>query len=222
MPEPAPGAVEAFRRKHDLVASDGTPRPTIGLASRLAAEKGVETVLAAAEHLLPEFPDLRILFAGPYENLVGEQEYRERLTPAIERLGRRWTFLGPLDPAAEMPTFFGALDCLVVSSVNSTESFGLVQVEAMLCGTPVVASDLPGVREPVRITRMGEIVAPRDPAALAAALGRVIGKRDSYVRTRSEVHDIFDPQRTLDRYEALFHDSLAARRRRRRGARTGT
>ena len=118
--------------------------------------------------------------------------------------GGSWRFLGPLDPVREMPAFFGAIDCLTVPSVNSTESFGLVQVEAMLCGTPVVATDLPGVRQPVRLTGMGEIVATADANALAAGIARVLESRDAYVRPRDEIARLFDPARTAEAYEALF------------------
>ncbi len=55
-------------------------------------------------------------------------------------------------------------------SINSTESFGMVQVEAMICGTPVIASDLPGVRQPVKSSGMGKIVAVKDAKSLADAI----------------------------------------------------
>jgi glycosyltransferase involved in cell wall biosynthesis len=103
-----------------------------------------------------------------------------------------------------MPPFLAAVDCLVVPSVNSTESFGLVQVEAMLCGTPVVASDLPGVRQPVLRTGMGELVPPADAGALTEALVRVLAEPGRYVRPRAEIAGRFDPERTIDAYEALF------------------
>lgn len=212
MPEPADSDVAAFRQGHGLGDA-----PLIGFAARFATEKGVDTLLDALPALNARVPGATVLFAGPHEGIVGEEAYRARLAPAIAALGERWRFLGPLDPVREMPAFFGALDCLVVPSVNSTESFGLVQVEAMLCGTPVVASDLPGVRQPVRLTGMGEVVPPRDAGALAEAVSRVLAEPARYVRPRSEIAGVFDPERTVDAYEALFERelaSVAARRRR--------
>jgi len=99
---------------------------------------------------------------------------------------------------------------LAVTSLNCTEAFGLVQVEAMLSGEPVVGSDLPGVREAVRRTGMGEIVPPADPAALAAALVRVIQRRQEYVRPRDQVARTFDMSQSVRQYEALFAELLAA------------
>src|SRR5215212_5474235 len=164
MPSPVPEEIEAFRRARGTVG-----QPTIGYASRFAAEKGIEYLVEAMPRLLERFPPLKVLFAGPYQDVIGEETYRQRLAPRIAALGDHWEFLGTLRPE-ELPPFFGGLDCLLVTSVNSTESFGLVQVEAMLCGTPVVASDLPGVREPVRLTGMGRIVPVADAGALARAL----------------------------------------------------
>jgi glycosyltransferase involved in cell wall biosynthesis len=205
MPAPSAADVAAFRAAHGL---DGTP--LIGFAARFAAEKGVETLVAALPSLLESFPSATVLFAGAHEGIVGEEAYRRSLTPAIDALGDRWRFLGPLDPDREMPAFFGAADVLVVPSVNSTESFGLVQVEAMLCGTPVVASDLHGVRQPVRLTGMGEIVPPGQSDSLAAALSRVLADPDAYRRPRPAVAALFDPGRTVDAYEALFEREIAA------------
>jgi glycosyltransferase involved in cell wall biosynthesis len=144
-----------------------------------------------------------VLFAGPFENVLGEEAYARRLAPEFARMGRHWTFLGTLGPE-EMGAFFPNLDVLVVPSLNSTETFGLVQVEAMLCGTPSIAAALPGVRQPVHQTGMGEVVPIGDSEALAAAILRVLELRDRYVRPREEIAAKFSTERTAIEYERLF------------------
>lgn len=206
MPAPARDEVADFCAAH--LESDG---PVIGFAARLAAEKGVEHLVRAMPGLVSKFPGLKVLFAGPYENVLGEEAYRLRLQPEIDALGAHWQFLGTLAPA-QMPGFFGACDVLVVPSLNSTESFGLVQVEAMLCGTPVVASNLPGVRQPVKMTGMGEVVAVGDTEALADGIVTVLENKTRYVRPRSEIEKLFDLNQTLSAYEVLFEEEIAKTR----------
>ena len=107
-----------------------------------------------------------------------------------------------------MAAFYPNLDVIVVPSLNSTESFGLVQVEAMLCGTPSIASDLPGVRQPVLQTGMGEVVSVGDSQALAEVIIRVVNNRDDYVRPRQEIAARWSTGRTAEEYEALFERLL--------------
>ncbi|MBN1137558.1 MAG: glycosyltransferase family 4 protein [Anaerolineae bacterium] len=207
MPVPDPEAVEAFRARHGLGAGS-LRRPVIGMAARLATEKGVEVLIEAVPHLLQEFPRLKVLFAGQYQDVMGEEAYYERLMPMIKALGEdqgepRWEFLGILNQEA-MPPFFAACDVLVVPSLNSTESFGLVQVEAMLCGTPSIASDLPGVRQPPRMTGMGEVTPIGDAGALAEAIRRVLRDPAGYSRPRRAIEETFSLDRTVTGYEALF------------------
>jgi glycosyltransferase involved in cell wall biosynthesis len=205
MPVPDPAAVEAFRARHDLAQ-----RPVVGMAAtRLAAEKGVGVLVEAVPRLLSTLPRLKVLFAGQYENVVGEEDIYRRLMPRIEQLGlEHWEFLGVL-PQEQMPAFFAACDVLVVPSLNSTESFGLVQVEAMLCGTPSIASDLPGVRQPPRMTGMGQVVPIGDSAALAEAILRVIHNPADYTRPRRLIEDTFSLERTVTGYEDLFEALVA-------------
>lgn len=199
MPAPDPAEVEAFRTRHDLEG-----RPVVGMAARLATEKGVEVLIGAMPHLLERFPRLKVLFAGQYRDVMGEETYYRRLMPLIEELGpEHWEFLGVLSQA-QMPAFFAACDVLVVPSLNSTESFGLVQVEAMLCGTPSIASNLPGVRQPPRMTGMGEVTPIGDSTALADAIARIVDEPGLYIRPRREIEEAFSLEQTVAGYEALF------------------
>jgi glycosyltransferase involved in cell wall biosynthesis/trans-aconitate methyltransferase len=202
IPPPEAGTRADFLRHLNL---DG--RPVVGFAARLATEKGAEYLLGALEHLLPALPGLHVLFAGEHKNVLGEEAYFRRLQPIIERYRDHVTFLGVLNPQ-QMADFYAACDLLVLPSINSTESFGLVQVEAMLCGTPVVASDLPGVRQPVRMTGMGEIAPIRDSEALAEAMLKVLTRPESYIKPRAEIARIFDMERTLSDYERLFQQQI--------------
>ena len=206
MPEPDTEAVEAFKSTHDLAG-----RSVVGMAARLATEKGVEVIIEAMPPLLEAFPRLKVLFAGQYQDVMGEEAYYRRLMPLIERLGpEHWEFLGLLNQQ-QMPAFFAACDVLVVPSLNSTESFGLVQVEAMLCGTPSIASNLPGVRQPPLMTGMGQVTPIGDPAALAEAITRVIQQPGDYLKPRSIIANTFSLDRTVSGYEELFEDLLSER-----------
>ena len=206
MNAPSPAAVDSFRRTHRL--GEG---PVLGYASRFATEKGIEYTIDAAPALIEQYPGLRIIFAGPYRQVIGEDDYRARLEPAIGELGDHWRFLGTLKPD-QLPAFYGSLDLLLMTSVNSTESFGLVQVEAMLCGTPVVATNLPGVRQPVLTTGMGEIVEIADSVSLVQGIQKVLADRAAYVRPREEISAMYDMAVTVSKYEALFERLLNQRR----------
>ncbi len=189
--------IHAFRRRWNLQG------PVIGMAARLAAEKGVEILLEALPRILAVYPTARVLFAGQHDHVLGEEEYARRLAPLLDQFRDHWTFLGILSPK-EMAAFFPNLDVLVVPSLNSTETFGLVQVEAMLCGTPTVASNLPGVRQPPLMTGMGKVVPVGDAGALADAILEVIAHRAHYVRPRAEIMALFSTERTVTEYEQLF------------------
>lgn len=194
--------VAAFRQRFGL---DGGP--IIGMLARLATEKGVEVLVKAMPRILAEFPDARGVFAGPHQNIIGEEAYARRIATLVEPLGLHWQFLGLINPA-EVGAFYRNCAVLTVPSLNSTETFGLVQVEAMLCGTPSVASDLPGVRQPVRMTGMGEVVPVGDPNALAEALINVIRDRPRYVRPPEEISARFSPETNALEYERLFEALL--------------
>ncbi|MGD8902884.1 MAG: glycosyltransferase family 4 protein [Anaerolineae bacterium] len=206
MPEPDAEAVETFRAAHDL-----QDRPVVGMAARLATEKGVEVLIQAMPRLLEAFPRLKVLFAGQYEDVMGEEVYYHRLMPLIQELGpEHWEFLGILSQE-QMPAFYAACDVLVVPSLNSTESFGLVQIEAMLCGTPSIASNLPGVRQPPLMTGMGAVTPIGDAAELAEAIIGIIRQRKKYALPRNQIEAMFSLEQTVSGYEKLFHALLPER-----------
>jgi glycosyltransferase involved in cell wall biosynthesis len=199
-----PEIAQQFHDKHNL---DG--RLTIGISARIAAEKGIEVLLNALPAVLAAYPNVQVLHANP--DTLGEEAYLTRLAPLFEKYQANYRQLGALH-GPELSAFYKNLDCLVVSSLNSTESFGLVQVEAMMNGTPVIASNLPGVRQPVTMTGMGEVTPIGDSAALAQALIRVLGQKEAYQRPADVIANSFSPDQTAAEYLRLFKNLMAGKK----------
>jgi glycosyltransferase involved in cell wall biosynthesis len=206
LPPAAPGAVEAFAAAHQTRRRG----PVIGMAARFAAEKGVEVLLDAMPQVLEKYPEAQVLFAGQSEDVMGEQAYAERLLPRIKELQGQghWEFLGNLSPA-EMSAFYPNLNVLVVPSLNSTEAFGLVQIEAMLNGVPCVASALPGVRMPVQMHGMGRVARVGDSTNLAECLLDVLASPEKFRGDIDGIRRQYDPDAVAQQYELLFETLLS-------------
>ncbi len=201
LPAVTPDAARGFAQKYN---PDGR-RPVIGLASRFATEKGVEVLLDALPAILKQYPLGQVQFVGAYKNVVGEEAYFSRLYPRIQEYEKagNWKFLGFI-PDADMPAFFSNLDVLALPSLNSTESFGIVQIEAMTKGVPTVASDIPGVRQPVKMHSMGKIFPAGDAAALAGCLLEILGNRQAFIREPQPIQVQYLPDTIAESYERLF------------------
>jgi len=209
LPHPAPGAVQAFA-DNNLVKER---RPVIGMAARFASEKGVEVLLDAMPAILEKYPQAQVLFAGQYLDVMGEHVYAARLMPRIREYeaGGHWKFLGVLNPQ-QMAAFYPNLDVITVPSLNSTEAFGLVQIEAMMNGVPSVPSGLPGVRQPVLMHGMGCVAEIGDSASLAGAILVVLDDADKFRGNPAAIAEQYDPDSVAVEYEQLFEKLMEKKR----------
>jgi glycosyltransferase involved in cell wall biosynthesis len=200
VPPPDPLLVSGLRMRFGLEG-----RRVVGYAGRFVQEKRPDLLLRALPRLAQAFPDIVVAFAGPQR--LPYERFEERCRPLIEAAGERVRFLGLLEDPRELAAFYRLCEVLVLPS--ETECFGLVQVEAMLCGTPVVATDIPGARVPVTVTGMGLLVPPRDPDALEHGISEVLQRRAAFVRPRATVATAFSLADTVDRYEAVLRAAVA-------------
>ncbi len=140
---------------------------------RMDPRKGAKFLFAALPFLEERLSDYRVVVVGT----GWMKKYYDALIPL--QLRRRVTFTGYASPE-DLPRYYRAAD-VYCSPATGNESFGIVLLEAMACGTPVVASDIEGYRSVIADGQDGLLVPPRDPKALAGALVAVLG--DEAVRT---------------------------------------
>lgn len=175
----------------------------IGFAGRISREKGIDILLKSIPHLRNKLGEnFKIIFAGPYKQVIGGG-YKNKLDNLIEKHSKNLLFLGPLTQK-EMAVFYKSIDVLVLPSTETIEAFGLVQIEAMLLGCPVVATDLPGVRIPIKKTSMGITVPINDHLALAQAIVKILLKKEKYIKSKSQIEKLFNYKKTIDQYENLI------------------
>jgi glycosyltransferase involved in cell wall biosynthesis len=202
LPKISDEKIKSFRNEHN----PGNKHPVIGMAARFATEKGVEVLLNALPHVLEEFPVATVQFVGPYQHIIGEELYFQRLEPMIRKFqaAGNWTFLGSLNPD-QMAAFFPNLDVLVLPSLNSTEAFGLVQIEAMMNGIFCVTSNLPGVRQPVLNHGMGAIFPIGDSNALAKCILDVLKSKNKPSKVEDDF-SVYNPESVAKVYEVTYKD----------------
>jgi glycosyltransferase involved in cell wall biosynthesis len=195
IPQPIPEQVAAWRRELGLEG-----HPVVGFAGRFVEEKGFDFLLQAIPAIQAQVPGTKFAFAGE-RNVVYENFYA-RWEHLVERHREDIVFLGLLTDRQRLANFYAMCDLFALPS--RSDCFAIVQVEAMLCGTPVVASDIPGARVPVRETGMGRLVRPRDPEALAEGIVQVLSDPDRYRRTPQQVRQVFSTERTVAQYLEVF------------------
>lgn len=184
-------------RGGDAVYRDG-PGRHVGFLGRIVPDKGIEFLMRA--FLQTAGPDDRLLLAGEYGTVAGGSNYT--MLRGIAKGDQRVRFLGPLD-RVKVRDFYASIDTFALTSV--AESFGIVQAEAMMCGIPVVGSDLPGGRVPLAQTGFGCLTTPGDVPAIADAL---VALRDFPADKKPELaalaRSLYGAESCIDSYAKLF------------------
>lgn len=200
--EIVPNGVDVGRFADAEPADLGEGRKLL-FVGRLDERKGFRTAVAAFGRLAAERSGLRLI-------VVGEGPERTAID-ALPVEGRsRVTMLGAVSNA-DLPPYERACDLFLGTSVGG-ESFGVVLVEAMAAGLPVVASDIPGYDEVVTDGVEGLLVPPRDPVAVATAAAAILDDPDVAARFaaagRTRVAS-FDWRVVGARLEALYSRAVA-------------
>ena len=178
--------------------------------SRLAREKNVDFLIRAFARLAPSAPDSRLVLVGG-----GDAEEELRRLAAETGLGGRILFAGTLSGDDLVSAYAGA-DMFVFASTSETQ--GMVVLEAMAAGQPVVAVRAPGVRDVVADDRNGFMVDEGDEEGFAARVLEILG--DDALRARLQegakatARSLSLP-RTVRRVERLYQHVLRHRRQRR-------
>ncbi|MDZ7260587.1 MAG: glycosyltransferase family 4 protein [candidate division KSB1 bacterium] len=174
----------------------------IGFVGQLDERKGLVYLLEAFEILVKELPQVQLLLVGQgalrnfIEKTVIEKNFQEK----IHLLGFR----------EEIPDIMKALDVLVLPSL--WEGFGIVLIEAMAAGKPVVTTNVSSMPEIVSHGQTGFLVTPANSVSLAQALMTIL--RDKTLAQtmgaegRRMVQERFTLKRMIDHYERVFYEEL--------------
>lgn len=187
-------------RSHDMYV--------IGFCGRIVEEKGIDILLKAFEIVKREIPNVRLEIAGDYENVAGGSIYNELMQYIQQNKIEDVEFLGGKKPT-EVVDFYADIDVLALPSKNPLEAFGTVQVEAMITGTPVVVSDLPGLRTVVPRTGMGLVCKKNDAEDLARCLILVLKDREKYIKPYEKIKNMYGKTAVADIYQKCFEDRRA-------------
>jgi phosphatidylinositol alpha-mannosyltransferase len=154
--------------------SDG--RPTVLFVGRLEKRKGLRFLLRAWPRVLERVPNARLVVVGRGRPLEGYRRFS---------LGQGWSpsdvvFAGYVS-IEDLPRYYQAADVFCAPNTGQ-ESFGIVLLEAMAAGAPIVASDIPGYRDVLTHGVEGLLVQPQEPTIIAESLVRLLG--DAELRGR--------------------------------------
>ena len=208
-PSVIPNAVDHRRFRPDVDGSAVRSKlrippevPIVLLVGRIVPHKGVEHFVEAARYV----PDAWFLVAGGGSSL----DAMKRLALSMG-VADRVRFLGRISDN-RLPEVYAACDVFVLPSVSRLEAFGIVALEAMSTGKPVIVADIPGVREIIEDGRDGLLADPVNPRDLAEKIRRLLSdpevRQTMGARGRERVLESFSIERVTDRIEAVYRAIL--------------
>ena len=177
---------------------------------RLAANKGVNFLVAAMPKILEAHPDAKLV-------ICGEGEEKPSIVGQIKNLGleNAITFYGTVN-LDTLSNLYASSSVFVLPSINRLEAFGIVQLEAMACYTPVVASDIPGVNSVMDIGKSGLLTPKEDPKAIADAVIKILNDpelvKSMGARGRHLVETKYDWPIISKDVEAVYRKAIAKKK----------
>ena len=162
-------AVASVRKKYSIKGK------MLLFVGRLAEKKCVAYLISAMKSVIGEFPDCKLV-------IVGDGPEKKALVSQVQHLGL-WgniVFAGSL-PNRELPPYYRAADAFILPSIvdsrGDTEGLGVVLLEAIAAGTPVIASSVGGIPDIVIDSRTGLLVRQKNPEQLASAIKKLLGSK---------------------------------------------
>lgn len=204
-PEIVPNGVEVERFASGSARSDLPDGPRALWVNRLDPQKGFRVALRAFDILARQLPALTMI-------VVGDGPDRSAIDDLPMAVRKRLTVLGNV-PHDRLPDYFASAD-VFISPATGQESFGMVLVEAMAAGVPVVCTDIPGYREVVRPDAEGLLVPPGNAIALAVAVRRILldpKLAERYVAAGRSRAARFSWDEVVPRIENAYQRALAAK-----------
>ena len=194
--------------EHEDISDETEKRITIGYLGRLHAEKGIPVLLEAFQKLNTDRENIRLIIAG--ESSIDDNTTRNELETYAEhlRIREKVSFTGRI---SNISRFYDTIDVFVLPAPR--EPFGLVILEALSHGCPVIACDSGGPHEILQDFSGAILVAPNDPSSLAEALVTMI--RDNSYREFAEVHgpvlirEAFSPAVQTRSIQSLYEELIA-------------
>jgi glycosyltransferase involved in cell wall biosynthesis len=169
-----------------------------GFAGRFVEEKGFDILFRAIPKVLENLPNAHFVIAGAemsYEDFFGKNKV------LFDLVKDHLTFLGLLDDSG-LQIFYSGIDAIVVPS--RSDCFNLVQAEAMLCGTPAIVSDIPGLRYLVKESGFGLIFTSESSEELAKTIIRFEQEKPSIMKNEKILREMLDTQKIIANAEEFI------------------
>lgn len=177
---------------------------------RIVPQKGIEYLIKATPFILRRYPESKIVFVGRRkQNLLPTFSYEKSIKSLIEklRLRRNIIFLGEI-PRCKMPALYSLAKVTVLPTLH--ENYGLVNLESMAYGLPVVTTQLSVIKEYIVNGMNGLLVPPKSPKSLAQAVIKLLDNQQLKLRLikngQNTIKNHFNPDRQINKIISVYKD----------------
>ena len=199
---------ERFQRRYPRLEHLAEDRPTVLFVGRLEKRKGLRFLLRAWPEVLRRHPEARLVVVGRGRPLEGYRRFAARQGWSPKDV----VFAGYVSDE-DLPRYYQACDVFCAPNTGQ-ESFGIVLLEAMAAGAPIVASDIPGYRDVLSDGEQGLLVEPKNSGALADAVSRLLSNPELRATMRRAGQDkarAYDWPRVATQVLDYYFEVLARR-----------